>query len=147
MRRAAAPDHPPFVLARRNLRIARVGILSALAGLGFIALALPGCAGLKKTPIYEGPFDTGSQYVADAPLSAYLDDVPFEHGGAPGTPIPSPVRSLRDPVVLLPGTRLEFTRKDSPYLVFLVKSGENEGRYAWIQQHGEDIERVSPIAK
>jgi hypothetical protein len=120
---------------------------AGLVGLGSAGLlGLVACAAVKQTPPYEGPFDQGKVYVADTPLSAWVGDRPLEEGAALGSAIDSPVRDVRDPMVLLPGTQLEFIRKDAPYLVFLLKSGEQSGRYAWINQHSEDIPDLSPIA-
>jgi len=111
----------------------------------FLLLGAFGCAALKKSPLYEGPFEAGKRYVTDAPVSVWVGDEPFEPGARTGEGAASPVRAIRDPVVLVPGTPVEFVRKDSPYLVFLVKSGEHEGRYAWIYQHGQEVNRLSAV--
>jgi hypothetical protein len=123
----------------------------------FLLLGAFGCAALKKSPFYEGPFEAGKRYVTDAPVSVWVGDEPFESvsvwvgdeifepGARTGEGAASPVRAIRDPVVLVPGTPVEFVRKDSPYLVFLVKSGEHKGRYAWIYQHGQEVNRLSAV--
>lgn len=109
-----------------------------------LVLFLPGAAGcaVMQKSVYEGPFEAGNRYVADVPLSVWVGDTFFVLGPGSGEMAASPVRQFRDPVVLPPGIPLEFVRKDSPYLVFLVNSGEHAGRYAWIAQHDREVKQL-----
>jgi hypothetical protein len=107
-----------------------------------LVLLLGGCSTIKDVSPYGEPFTIDHDYVTSGPVSAYIGDTPFE--SASGMRVPDQ-HAVRDPDVLLPGTRVRFTRKDAPYLVFLVLTGSERGRYAWVQQHSEDIKSFQPV--
>jgi hypothetical protein len=102
---------------------------------GFVLL-VTGCSTIKDVSPYGDPFRANHDYVATGPISAYVGDTPFESGNNVSVP---DQHALRDADVLAPGTRVRFVRKDAPYLVFLVLTGNEHGRYAWVNQHSEDV--------
>jgi len=104
-------------------------------GLGLCVLIF-GCSTIKDVSPYGEPFKIDREYVAAAPVSAYVGDTPYEPSH--GISVPDQ-HQLRDPAVLAPGTRVRFVRKDAPYLVFLILTGDERARYAWVSQHSEDI--------
>ena len=108
-----------------------------------LLIVASGCAAVKKLPPYEGPFQANHDYSAATPVSVWLGDTPFEAGNALVSPPPQ--RKVRDADVLPAGTRFQFVRKDAPYLVFLVRNGEAQGRYAWIDQTSEDLKNFQDI--
>jgi hypothetical protein len=110
-------------------------MLQRWAGLGFLFLWC-GCSTMKDVSPYGEPFKIDREYVATGPVSAYVGDTPYEP--ASGVSVPDQ-HSLRDAAILVPGTRVRFVRKDSPYLVFLILTGDERARYAWVSQHSEDI--------
>jgi hypothetical protein len=123
----------------RRLRASRRRLALALV----LLVGASGCASVKKLPPYEGPFQANHDYTVTGPVSAWLGDAPFESGDALA-PVP-PQRAVRDAEVLPPGTRFQFVRKDAPYLVFLVRNGDAKGRYAWVDQHSEDIKSFEAV--
>ena len=95
-----------------------------------------GCTTAKQVLPYDGPFKADHEYATVAPVAVWLGDMPFESG----FPQPTPAsRAVRDADVLAPDTHVRFVRKDHPYLVFLILTGDAKGRYAWLDQHSEDI--------
>ena len=100
-----------------------------------------GCSTIKDVSPYGEPFKIDREYVASGPVSAYVGDTPFEP--ASGVSVPDQ-HSLRDAAILTPGTRLKFVRKDAPYLVFLILTGNERARYAWVSQHSDDIPSLQP---
>ena len=107
-----------------------------------LVLGLTGCSTIKSVSPYGEPFKIDDEYVASGPVSAYVGDTPFEPTS--GVNVPDQ-HQVRDAAVLQPGTRLKFVRKDAPYLVFLVLTGDERARYAWVGQHSEDIPSLQPV--
>ena len=108
--------------------------------LGFVVL-VSGCSTIKDVSPYGEPFKINNEYVASGPVSVYVGDTPFE--SASNVEVPDQ-HAIRDADVLAPGTRIRFVRKDAPYLVFLVLTGNERGRYAWVKQHSDDIPSLTP---
>ena len=102
-----------------------------------------GCSTAKQVLPYDGPFKADHEYTTTAPVSVWLGDTPFESAFPQPTP---PSRAVRDADVLPPDTPVRFVRKDHPYLVFLVLTGDAKGRYAWVDQLSEDIRSFQPLA-
>lgn len=101
-----------------------------------------GCSTAKQVLPYDGPFKADHEYATTGPIAVWLGDTPFEAGTPQPTPAP---RAVRETDVLLPGTQVRFTRKDYPYLVFLVLTGDAKGRYAWLAQHSDDVRSFQEI--
>ena len=111
--------------------------------LGFgLAIVFAGCSTIKDVSPYGEPFKIDREYVASGPVSAYVGDTPFEPTS--GVSVPDQ-HSVRDAAILAPGTRVRFVRKDAPYLVFLILTGDERARYAWVSQHSEDIPSLQPV--
>src|SRR5262245_36200817 len=110
-------------------------------GIGF-ALGLAGCSTLKDVSPYGEPFRIDREYVAASPVSAYVGDTPIETDRNLNVP---DQHSVRDAVVLAPGTRLKFVRKDYSHLVFLVLTGDERARYAWVNPDADGLTALQPV--
>ncbi len=110
-------------------------------GLSFL-LFISGCSTIKDVSPYGEPFKIDQEYVAAGPVSAYVGDTPYEPASEVSVP---DQHSIRDAAILAPGTRLRFVRKDAPYLVFLILTGDDRARYAWVSQHSDDIPSLQRV--